>query len=78
MSWEQKELTGSLFKNDRNDMSDYNGHAMIDGVEYWVNGWKKGGGANGWLSLTFKPKEARRRSEPKQSLARELDDEIPF
>jgi len=40
MTFEHKDFTGSLFKNDRKKAdtdADYNGSGLIDGKEYWLN-----------------------------------------
>lgn len=44
---------------------DYDGNITIDGVEYWLSGWKRTS-AKGtqFLSLTVKPKQAQ---QPQQS-----------
>lgn len=68
MAYEQKDNSGSLFKNDRKESDKHpgmTGTALINGVEYWVSSWRKDSGSKGpWLSLAFKPKEERRK-EPK-------------
>ena len=83
MSYEQKPNSGSLFAN-RDRKSDKHPHAsgsaIIDGVEYYVDAWTNDGQKGKWQSLRFKPKQAQRTSyeEPRQTIAQELDDEIPF
>jgi len=65
MAYEQKDMSGTLFINDRKDKDthpDRAGTALIDGVEYWVSGWIKSGQRGQFLSLAFKKKE--QRSEP--------------
>ena len=62
MAFEQKELCGSLFVNDKKEegtqQRDCNGTAKIAGIEYWISGWKKDTKDGGkWLSLAFTPKE---------------------
>lgn len=68
MAYEQKDNSGSLFKNERKDKDnhpDRTGSAKIDGVDYWVNGWlKQDRNGNQYLSLAFKRKDAARRSVP--------------
>lgn len=62
MAYEPKPNTGSLFVNDRKETDnhpDRQGTALIDGKEYYVNGWIKQGSKGQWLSMSFKPKEAR-------------------
>lgn len=61
MAFEQRQNSGSIFKNDRKEKDthpDGKGSALIDGVEYWVSSWNKVG-ANGvqFRSLSFQRKE---------------------
>lgn len=61
MAYEQRNNTGSLFKNDRKEKDthpDITGSAIIDGIEYFVDGWHKEGkpGKKGFYSLSFKRK----------------------
>jgi hypothetical protein len=58
--------SGILFVNDRKKESkhpDYQGELDVDGVKYWLSGWKKQGAKGTFLSLSVKPKEDR----PRQS-----------
>lgn len=60
MAYEQKDNTGSLFKNDRREKDSHphaKGSAMIDGVEYWVSAWTKEGQKGRWQSLSFQRKD---------------------
>lgn len=76
---------GAVWKNDKREKDTHphwTGSATIDGVEYWVNAWKKkdDAGENApSISFTFKLKEAR---APKSTHAAEppadFDDDIPF
>lgn len=93
MSYQQKELCGSLFKNKKREKDSHpqaTGTATIGGVEYWVSAWtKKDKNGDPWQSLAFKPKDdakGGRRQLPGKSdqpgyddppLADE-DDDIPF
>ena len=46
MAYEVRDNTGTLFKNDRKELDthpDYNGKALISGVEYWISAWIKVG-----------------------------------
>lgn len=60
MAFEQKDNSGSLFKNEKKEKETHpnmRGSAKIDGIEYWVSGWTKEGKNGKWISLSFKPKE---------------------
>jgi hypothetical protein len=90
MAYEQKENSGSLFKNSKKATDkhpDRTGSALIDGREYWVSGWvKQDKNGNPWMSLAFKPKEEKRTGEAGQrneaparrSPREDMDDSIPF
>jgi hypothetical protein len=89
MAYEQKDFTGSLFKNDKKESDNHpnaKGSAKMGGVEYWVAAWtKKDKNGNPWQSLSFKPKDndaQRERSQAKPTKsARDLsdmDDDVPF
>ena len=72
--------SGSLSKNDRKEKPthpDVKGKATINGVEYWLDGWKKEGEKGTWYSLSFKPKDTEApKGKPTKNDA--PDDEIPF
>ncbi len=82
MAYEQRDLTGSLFKNDRKESEahpDYKGSALLNGVDHFVDAWiNTANNGTKYMSLKFKPKEARQPvSAPTQSA--ELDgDFVPF
>jgi len=83
MAYEVKDNSGALFKNDRKEQDshpDYNGKALISGVEYWISAWIKEGKTGKFFSFSFKPKDAapstRSRVETKAPTG--IDDEIPF
>lgn len=63
MAYEQKDNSGSLFKNDRREKETHpnaKGSAMIDGVEYWVSAWtKEARDGSKYQSLSFQRKEAK-------------------
>lgn len=68
---------GSLFKNDKKTEDkhpDMSGSINIDGVEYWISGWKKQskGGAN-FISLSVRPKEQTRQSNEPTTKAKVED-----
>ena len=83
MAYEQKDNSGSLFKN-RNPKGDNSppltGSAMIGGVEYWVSGWAKND-KNGdrYVSFTFKAKNPSAAQAQTSKPALNIDeDSIPF
>jgi hypothetical protein len=83
MAYEQKELSGSLFKNDKREKDTHpnaTGSALIGGVEYWVSAWtKKDKNGNPWQSLAFKPKIEKTATGIKRNPGKNEEDEtIPF
>lgn len=77
---------GVLFKNDRKESDkhpDYRGSINVDGVEFWLAAWIKPGQKGKFMSLSIKPKEARRpaaKSAAKPAAKRAIvdDERIPF
>ncbi len=84
MAYEQKELTGSLFKNDRKESDthpDYKGSALINGVSHWLDAWiNTAGDGSKYMSLKLKPKDAREPQSRPQPAAfdDDLSDSVPF
>lgn len=88
MTYEQRDNSGSLFRNNRKETDnhpDYTGQVMVAGTSYWISAWLKTSQNGGkFMSLAFKPKEERtaakpeRKPEPQPSMGAEIDDEIPF
>lgn len=83
MAYEQKELSGALFRNDKGDnpkRPDYKGSATIDGVCYWMDAWVKDGSNGKFLSVAFKVKESKPESAPEtnETNAADKDDDLPF
>lgn len=81
MAYEQKDNSGSLFRNEKRDKDTHphaTGTALIDGVEYFVSAWTKEGRKGKFQSLAFKRKEPKR--EARTSYDREPDDvsDLPF
>ena len=77
MAYEQKNNSGSLFRNDRRDQPnrpDYKGSVMIDGVEMWVSAWVKEGNGKKFFSLSFTPKQA----APAPAATAQDSDDLPF
>tara|TARA_B110000503_G_scaffold2931_1_gene3949 strand:+ start:1484 stop:1747 length:264 start_codon:yes stop_codon:yes gene_type:complete len=87
MAYEQRDNSGSLFKNDKKEKDnhpDYKGSCMVGGVEMWMSSWLKTG-ANGtkFMSFSFQPKEQQAqqpaaRQAAKPAPAPEFDDDMPF
>lgn len=73
MSYEQRDNSGSLFKNTRKESEkhpDYTGQIMVDGRTYWLSAWLKTDRNGGkFMSLAVKPKEDRRAAPPKPQQA---------
>lgn len=82
--FEQKDMTGVMFKNDRKENPnhpDRKGSALIGGKEYWVAGWLKDGKNGQFLSLAFTLKDAKT-TQPERTAGRrgidELDSDKPW
>ena len=63
MAFEQKDNSGSLFRNDkreRDSQPSHTGTALIEGREYRVSAWvKTAKNDSKFFSLSFTPKDAR-------------------
>ena len=60
MAYEQRDNSGSLFKNtykQRDNQPDYTGNVMVGGVEYRISSWIKDGQRGKFFSLSFTPKD---------------------
>ena len=82
MAYEQRDNSGSLFKNDKKEKDnhpDYKGSCMVGGVEMWMSSWLKTG-ANGtkFMSFSFKPKDQQATQPVAKAAVADLDDDIPF
>ena len=69
MAYEQRDNSGSLFKNDKKTSDrhpDYRGSGKVGGVEVWISGWiKKTRAGDTFMSLSIEPKEREQeRAEP--------------
>lgn len=87
MAYTQKDMEGSLFKNDKRDKDTHphmQGSCTIDGVKYWISAWTNGGegGKDRWQGLKFKradeKQEDRTRAPRNSNPVDQLDDDIPF
>jgi hypothetical protein len=83
MPYEQRDNSGSLFKNDKRETESHpnlKGSALIGGTEYWVSAWTKvPKTGDKWVSLSFTPKEARAATRPATTPALDAwDDPVPF
>lgn len=59
MSYEHKDGSGALFKNDKQGVEkrpDYRGDCKIDGKVLEISAWIKDGAKGKFMSLAFKPK----------------------
>lgn len=84
-TYEKKDNTGSLFKNERATTDKHpqaTGSAMIEGVEYFVDAWtNQDRNGNRYQSLKFKRKDKQpgQSSEPSKPAAYGDDDtDLPF
>lgn len=86
MAYEPKDMTGSLFKNDRKETDnhpDYKGSALLNGADHWVDAWiNTANNGTKYMSLKFKPKNADQRGsyanqEPRPEPTG-IDDDVPF
>ncbi len=90
MAYEQRDNSGSLFKNDKKQEGDskpnMSGKAMIDGVMYFFDAWTKTTQAGDrWQSVSFKRMDSQAAPAPAPAPAARpapkpapVDDDIPF
>ena len=87
MSYEQRDGSGTLFRNDKGGVEsrpDYRGEIKVGGKVYKVSGWKKEGAKGPFLSLSVEPKDAQASAQkapqraPQKGAGSHVDDEVPF
>jgi len=82
MGYEQRENSGTLFRNEKGDnpaRPDYRGEALVDGVEYRVSAWVKDGKKGKFLSMAFEAKEeAQAQTQDAETYNGDNDDNLPF
>jgi hypothetical protein len=76
MNFRQRDLTGSLFRNERKAKdtdADFTGSVRVGQWEFWLNGWTKVSQKTGkkYLSLSLKPKQTAEEQRP-------INDSIDF
>lgn len=84
MAYQQKDMEGSLFKNDKREKDSHphmQGSCTIDGVKYWISAWTNGweGGKDRWQGLKFKRADGKpdTRGEPQQKRQPGKFDDMP-
>ncbi len=83
MSQYNNNLTGVLFKNDKDGNEkrpDYKGSAEIEGVQYWVSAWIRDTAKGKCLSMKYERKEQQSAPAPAAKPAADAfdDGDIPF
>ena len=82
MSYEMKDMSGSLFRNAKKSEEKHpnaTGSALIDGVEYWISAWtKETKGGDKWQSLAFTRKDKPAEKPALKAVGQDFNDEIPF
>ena len=82
MSQYDNNLTGVLFKNDKDGNEkrpDYKGSAEIEGVQYWVSAWIRDTAKGKCLSMKYERKEQQAApAAPAKPAPDAFDIDIPF
>jgi hypothetical protein len=72
---------GAIWKNDKKEKDthpDFTGSLNVDGVEYWVNAWRRKDGAPAKapaLSFTVRPKDAPQQSTSQRAMPKRYPDD---
>lgn len=80
MAFEQRELSGSLFRNTYKkspNQPDHRGSCKIDGEEYDISAWIKDGKSGKFFSLAFQKKAGEPTKAPSDD-GIDTDEDIPF
>lgn len=77
------ENSGTISKNKKKEKPnhpDITGQATIEGIAYWISGWKKTGQNGDFYSLAFKRKDGQGKTQMIDVPASVIDDDdsIPF
>lgn len=82
MSYEPRDNSGSLFRNDKKTMdthADYTGSGVINGEEFWINAWlKETRDGRKFFSFSFNPKQSKPPRPDAESQREVKQDDIPF
>lgn len=82
MTYELRDMSGNLFKNDKGDNDkrpDYRGDLSINGVVYELAAWVKQGQKGKFMSIAAKPKDEAPATKPKPMSSVNIDDDtVPF
>jgi hypothetical protein len=82
MSFQQRDMSGVLFRNDKKQEGDKQpnarGECMIDGVEFEIAAWTKDGKKGKFQSLSFKRKGEQRGPAKEPQKTAQYDDDTPF
>ena len=81
--YEQKDMTGSMFQNDKGDNAarpDMRGTVTINGVKYSLSAWNNVAKSSGkeYISIKVSEFEERQQGQSNGAANQSLDDSIPF
>ena len=72
---------GAIWKNEKRETDKhphFTGTAMVEGVEYWVSGWKREGDNPKAPALKFSFKRKEAPAAPATKPANDFNDDLPF